>query len=296
MTDLSQTTLDQIIRINERGNIANAVNFGMMTDPDQNLALCESFVFNYNAKKPEQSSVGLLDIIRESFHSNNTPNIHLIVQQFGKGKSHFAVTAANFFSQRHDSDEVLGILHQLQNATGEHSGVFERLKHFKTDRRYLTLCLSGDRDGDLRKLILNTLLENLEREGIQDSIGHQICRAPLHYLEQLDDNNRHKADRYLESLGNPDGDLKVIIDALKNNEPNSYALPKTSLNISPASSPTFRPISMSPACSKMHSIGSAATMKANHFAASWSCSTNYRTTSCAGAPTRSVPVTTPCKV
>jgi uncharacterized tellurite resistance protein B-like protein len=218
MTDLSQTTLDQIIRINERGNIANAVNFGMMTDPDQNLALCESFVFNYNAKKPEQSSVGLLDIIRESFHSNNTPNIHLIVQQFGKGKSHFAVTAANFFSQPHDSNEVAGILQQIENATSGHTGIFERLKHFKTDRRYLTLCLSGDRDGDLRKLILNTLLENLEREGIEDSIGHQICRAPLHYLEQLDENNRHKADRYLAEHGNPDGDLEAIIDALKNNE------------------------------------------------------------------------------
>ncbi|WRH65552.1 MAG: hypothetical protein RSE13_17085 [Planktothrix sp. GU0601_MAG3] len=40
--------LHQIVRINESGIVANAVNFGMMADADKNLQLCRGFVFNYN--------------------------------------------------------------------------------------------------------------------------------------------------------------------------------------------------------------------------------------------------------
>jgi hypothetical protein len=218
MTDLNTTTLDQLVRINELGNVANAVNFGMMDDPEQNRLLCESFVFNHDQNKPKTSTVGLLDTIRESFHSNNTPNIHLIVQQYGKGKSHFAVAVANFFHKPAASDEVQGILHQIENATSPNSPIVERLRAFKDDRRYLTLCLSGDRIVDLPKSLLSNLIATLEREGIQDSIAHQLCRTPLEYLENLSDSDRYQAERYLDSLGNPDGDLEAIKDLLRGND------------------------------------------------------------------------------
>jgi len=64
----------------------------MMDDQEMNLNLCEGFIFNYEPKKPELSTVGIL-VFRRSYHSRNEPNIHLMIQQYGKGKSHFAVIA-----------------------------------------------------------------------------------------------------------------------------------------------------------------------------------------------------------
>lgn len=208
--------LNQLVRVNEKANIANSVNFGMMDNPEQNHALCEGFVFNYNPQKPNTSTVGILDRLRLSYHSQSTPNIHLVVQQYGKGKSHFAVALANFFSQPAESPEVNGILEQVRVATsGQNDSLVEGLRAFKKNRRYLTVCLSGDHGGDLRQHFLKQLLTTLDREGITDSIAHHICREPLEYLQQLSEENRRQADEYLHQQGYPDGDLNTMIHLLQ---------------------------------------------------------------------------------
>ena len=109
--------LHQIVRINESGIVANAVNFGMMADADKNLQLCQGFVFNYNHGNPKSSTLGVLDAIQKSYQSVNQANIHLVVQDYGKGKSHLALVAANYFKQLLDSPEVKGILNQIKIAS-----------------------------------------------------------------------------------------------------------------------------------------------------------------------------------
>ncbi|MEA5469156.1 hypothetical protein, partial [Spirulina sp. 06S082] len=108
--------LRQLVEINETGLVANAVNFSLMEDSDKNLRLCEGFIFNHDtsSERLPKSTVGILDALRRSFHSPNEPNIHLLVQDYGKGKSHFALTVANFFSKPEDSEEVRGILKQVE--------------------------------------------------------------------------------------------------------------------------------------------------------------------------------------
>ncbi len=101
--------LSQLVEINEKGSVVSAVNFDMINNSEMNLQLCEGFIFNYDAKKPELSTVGILDALRRSYHSRNEPNIHLMIQDYGKGKSHFAVAIANFFKKPFDSCEVQGI-------------------------------------------------------------------------------------------------------------------------------------------------------------------------------------------
>ncbi|WP_313707502.1 hypothetical protein, partial [Planktothrix agardhii] len=114
--------LHQIVRINESGIVANAVNFGMMADADKNLQLCRGFVFNYNQGHPKSSTLGVLDAIQKSYQSVNQANIHLFVQDYGKGKSHFALVAANYFKQLLDSPEVEGILDQIKIASEHNQG------------------------------------------------------------------------------------------------------------------------------------------------------------------------------
>ncbi|MEH2036509.1 hypothetical protein [Nostoc sp.] len=212
--------LNQLVEINEKGSVASSVNFGMIDDSQKNLSLCESFIFNYDPTKPESSTVGILDAVRRSYHSANQPNIHLMIQQYGKGKSHFAIAIANFFQKPFHSQEVQGILSQVEKATsGKSQAVITGLKLFKESQRHqhLVICLSGDTGGDIKKQFLQQLVKSLEVEGIQDSLAQHICSEPLRYLENLNPENRAEAEKYLQSIGNPDSDLNSLIRLLREN-------------------------------------------------------------------------------
>ena len=140
--------LNQLVEINEKGIVANAVNFSLMEDSEKNQHLCEGFIFNYNHQKSHISTVGILDIIRRSYHSRTEPNIHLMIQQYGKGKSHFAVALANFFKQPFDSPEVQGILAQIENATkGKSESVAQGLRIYKSDQTHNHLVICCNRSG-----------------------------------------------------------------------------------------------------------------------------------------------------
>jgi len=213
--------LNQLVTIDETGIVADSVNFGLMEDQDTNQRLCEGFVFNYDKDKPEESTVGVLETLRSSYDSRNQANVHLLVQQYGKGKSHFAVAIANYFNKPANSVEVEGILRKVENAAGENSPIAQRLRSYKKYGRHLVLCLSGDRHGDIRKQFLQSLLDTLETEGITDSIAQHICRKPLKYLQKIseDSEQRKRAESYLESIGSSDGDLNKIIQQLQKNNP-----------------------------------------------------------------------------
>lgn len=175
--------LRDIVEINQQGLVADAVNISMMADPEKNLLLCQGFVFNYDAKQPKFSTLGVLDALRESFHSANNANIHLMVQDFGKGKSHFALTVANFFKQPADSSEVKGILHQIDFATSSQSqAIYERLKAYKNrSNPYLVICISGEVQADLGKMLLQSLRTTLEEQNVGNAIAQHLIEKPLTY-------------------------------------------------------------------------------------------------------------------
>lgn len=211
--------LNQLVRINEAGNVADSVNFGLMDDPETNYNLCKEFVFNYDKDKLEESTLGVLEALRSSYDTRSHANVHLLVQQYGKGKSHFAVAIANYFGKPADSPEVEGILTAIENAAGRTSAIAERLRSYKKRGRHLVLCLSGDRAGDIKKQFLQSLLKVLEQEGITNSVAQHICSEPLSYLEGLSADQRERANDYLESIGSPDGDLHSITQQLQKHNP-----------------------------------------------------------------------------
>jgi hypothetical protein len=235
--------LKELVEVNQKGNVSNAVNFDLMDDPETNQDLCDSFIFNYDPKKPELSTVGILDRLKESFHSRNQPNIHMLIQQYGKGKSHFAVVLANFFGKPADSPEVQGILDQVDKATiGSSKVVGEKIKSYKArqQKHHLVLCLNGIQGGDIRKQFLQVLLKVLKNEGIEDSVANHLCSEPLRYLESLSLEDRAKAESYLESLGNPDGDVKSLIKLLKANNPRIISCVKEIFRHITGFSPNFQ--------------------------------------------------------
>lgn len=209
--------LRDIVEIDQQGLIADAVSLSMMADPDKNLPLCKGFVFNYDAAQPKFSTLGVLDALRESFHSANNPNIHLMVQDFGKGKSHFALTVANFFKQPAGSPEVEGILGRIQFITsGQTQAVYERLKAYKArSKPHLVLCISGEVSTDLGKALVRALQAALEEHSIGGTLAQHFIQAPLKYLQDLSESDRPQAEAFLTSLDTFEGDLASLIDDLQ---------------------------------------------------------------------------------
>ncbi|WP_204104304.1 MULTISPECIES: hypothetical protein [Spirulina sp. CCY15215] len=211
--------LNEIVRINESGMVANAVNFGMMDDNDKNLRLCQGFIFNYKNLQPKSSTLGVLDTIRNSYHSQNQSNIHLFVQDYGKGKSHFALVAANYFKQGLGSEEVKGILNQVKIASGNNQGILEDLTAYKRrNQKHLVICINGgSSETDLRKIFLRSLRQILEVEGITDSLAQQFCQKPLDYLNTLTEEQIKSANDFLEE-NNHQKDVNSIIDSLEKDQ------------------------------------------------------------------------------
>jgi len=85
--------LSQLVEINEK--VASSVNFSMMDDQEMNLNLCEGFIFNYEPKKPELSTVGILiySVVAQPQRAE-----YPMIQQV-REESHFAVVIANFFKK-----------------------------------------------------------------------------------------------------------------------------------------------------------------------------------------------------
>lgn len=211
--------LRQIVKINPKGSLRRSVNFDMMDDKDNNLALCEEFIFNYDKDKPQESTVGVLDALRSSYDGRGYANIHLVIQMYGKGKSHFAVAIANYFKQPADSAEVRAVLAQVNAAARDNSPISERLHAFKNRGRHLVLCLSGDKGDNLKKQFLNTVIHTLEQEdGITGTLAQRLCANPLKLLEELTEEDQQKAEEFLENHPTCNVSLQQLIRALKSNK------------------------------------------------------------------------------
>ncbi|MDF5729936.1 MAG: hypothetical protein PUP92_18470, partial [Rhizonema sp. PD38] len=214
--------LNQLVEINEKGIVANSVNFGMIDNQEMNLNLCEGFIFNYDQKKPELSTVGILDALRRSYHSRNEASIHLIIQDYGKGKSHFAVAIANFFKKSFDDREVQGILRQVKMATsGKGEAIAEGLELYKQNQshKHLVICLSGETADNIKKQFLQVLVKSLDEVGIYNTLAQSTCSEALRYLESLNEQDKTKAQNYLQSISYSDGDLNSLIRKLRENNP-----------------------------------------------------------------------------
>jgi hypothetical protein len=213
--------LRQIVEINPKGSLRSSVNFDMMRDKKDNLALCEEFIFNYDKDKPTESTVGVLDALRSSFDGRGYANIHLMIQMYGKGKSHFAVAIANYFKQSAESAEVRAILGNIDNASGSNSPIAERLHAFKKRGKHLVICLSGEKGGNLKKQFLEAVLHTLEQEnGITGTVAQRFCANPLKFLEELtkSEDDRAIAEAFLENHPTYNVSLQQLIRYLRDNK------------------------------------------------------------------------------
>lgn len=218
-----------LVRVNQDGIIANAVNFEMLADPTKNSELCKGFIFSFDRSQEtrKKTTIGVVEAVIEGFKSPNKPKIHLMVQDYGRGKSHFALVMANFFAKPLDHPDVINILSQIANASGhDASSVREYLIDYKKQNpRHLVIPLTGGR-GDLRRLLLQKLRETLEAEGITDTVAHHICDAPLQFLKKLNTEQQNRANNYIQNHYAELGNIQTLIHRLKRQDYNAISIVK----------------------------------------------------------------------
>jgi hypothetical protein len=66
---------------------------------DRNVDLLEHYIFTSQAPAPKKSSVDLLRTFCEAFAPGVTENRFVVIATYGHGKSHFALTLANYFGR-----------------------------------------------------------------------------------------------------------------------------------------------------------------------------------------------------
>lgn len=177
-----------------------------------NLELLRHYIFTSRAPAGKKSSVDLLKSFCEAFVPGATENRFVVIATYGHGKSHFALTLANFFGREKDSVESVEIQKALHHAiSDEDFGTYGFIEDFKkTHKPYIILILRGDEPNDLPTKVYRALEEALP-DGEELPFWFQVAEK---WLEGKGKKHRTEVDKYLRENG-LDLDLDSLLSRVK---------------------------------------------------------------------------------
>lgn len=195
--------IKDLVHIDEHGAFRSDVQLSDYDNVALNRELLRNYIFTVSA--PSTSSAGrdvsakdVLKMLRDAFTLERIENRIVLTANFGRGKSHLALTLANFFSRPAESDEVRIIferLGQALNNPAELSGY----RDFKQGKgEFLVIRLRGDGFDDLQEGFLRALEQALNEHdctrGMELPFWHARAEA---WLDGLTGDTRQKAEAFL---------------------------------------------------------------------------------------------------
>jgi len=212
--------IDQIVSPNATAEFRNDVQL-LDYRSEHNEKLLEGYIFTRKAVAQKKSSVDLLKLLCESYTPGMNPNRFVFIATYGHGKSHFALSLANYFGKPASSSEIKILSKNIDHAVNDQAliGYFKDFKQVK--KPYLVLIMSGIEQRDL-----STQFYNAVDAALKDSAENRNVELPFWYKD---------ASRYLESvrlggdkvkanqiLDEYDLDLEVLIERVKQNDSSTY--------------------------------------------------------------------------
>lgn len=194
----------EVVELNRTGKFERAIQLGMFREGVQNSNLCGWFVFTQysNDKAKELGSVEWLERMRRGLQLPETGSISCLIANYGHGKSHFGVVAANCFGMPNDSEEFHLALSQLRHSAPNEADAFEDFRGGQYKRPYFVICLQGDNMPTLRQAVFQEvereLLRHDETKEKKPPLWH---RDALAWLRQLSAEKLSKANEWLEKHG-----------------------------------------------------------------------------------------------
>lgn len=194
----------EVVELNRTGKFERAIQLGMFREPEQNKSLCGWFVFTRysNDRAKELGSVQWLERMRRGLQLPETGSIACLIANYGHGKSHFGVLAANCFGMAHDSDEFKIALSQLRHSAPNEADAFEDFRTGQYKKPYFVLCLQGDNMPTLRQAVFQEVEKELHRHDatkeVKPPLWHQDAMA---WLKKLSVEEVSEANKWLEKHG-----------------------------------------------------------------------------------------------
>jgi hypothetical protein len=197
-------TVGEIVSLDSKAQFRNDVQLDAYESPDKNLALLHSYLFSKAVPNGDPSalrlisSLNLLDEITNAFLSERLENRMVVVANYGHGKSHLALTLANYFGRPTESQETEVVLGKINHTLADEAKAARYLQFKENRAEFLTVRLRGDVPQSLPTQFLLGLEKALEEhEATRDE------RLPFWYeqaesiLAGLTDVQRAEADAYL---------------------------------------------------------------------------------------------------
>ena len=210
--------IKELVRMDELGEFRYDVQLSDYEKPKLNLDLLRNYIFTidapvtYGTSQRNYSAKDVLDLLIRAFKTQVGDYRMVLTANYGHGKSHLALTLANFFAQPPESEAVQIVMQRLQHALLQPSEL-QIYRDFKqTKGEFLVVRLQGDRIDDLQegflKALQQALREHLSTKDIELPFWHVSAEK---WLRELGEHQQKEATTYLAQHGT---DLPTLIREL----------------------------------------------------------------------------------
>lgn len=195
--------IKDLVHIDEHGAFRSDVQLSDYDNPKLNRDLLRNYIFTVSA--PSTSRAGrdfsardVLETLKTAFTVERFENRIVLIANYGRGKSHLALTLANFFARPAESEEVRIVLERLRQALNNPAALkgYQEFKQSKGE--FLVIRLRGDGFDDLQEGFLRALEQALSEHdctrGTELPFWHTHAEA---WLDGLGGEARHKAESFL---------------------------------------------------------------------------------------------------
>jgi hypothetical protein len=202
--------IGDLVCIDEHGDFRSDVQLSDYDNPKLNQELLRNYIFTVSA--PATSGAGrdlsakeVLDKLKEAFISDIIENRMALTANYGHGKSHLALTLANFFARPAHSTEVEIIFNRLGQALNNQAAL-SGYREFKESRgEFLVVRLQGDSFDDLQEGFLRALEKALsEHDCTRNTELTFWYKKAEDWLDGLNEENRQRIDSFLDTSYNID--------------------------------------------------------------------------------------------
>ena len=192
-----------LVHIDEHGAFRSDVQLSDYDNPTLNRDLLRNYIFTVSAPTTsragrDSSAKDVLDLLKTAFIVERFENRMVLTANYGYGKSHLALTLANFFARPANSEEVRIIFERLDQALNSPAAM-NGYREFKQKKgEFLVIRLRGDGFDDLQEGFLRALEQALSEHECTRDIALPFWHShALNWLNSLNGEALQKVELFL---------------------------------------------------------------------------------------------------
>ncbi len=207
------STIGELVQLDAEAAFRSDVQLDAYDKP-HNRGLLRSYLFTDAAPQGLASSRSILKTIVDAYNNGRLENRMVVIANYGHGKSHLALSLANFFGRPAGSEEVRIVLSKVAQASRDTAGA-ALFDEFKRNRpRHMVLRLRGDMAGSLRSQFVRALEEAMQGEPtLRNQTPPFWFTEAEEQLRRLQGEHLQKANAYLKQYRQTVDDLIEAVQA-----------------------------------------------------------------------------------